>query len=1072
MVHEEEDNEDQEISIDFRKIKNFFKRKQTKEHTNDNLDPNESPQDTKEQPPADSIKKHQHDKDTEEDNKIDFSKMENTFKRDKEKTKEGIEDEVSFDTKNMTSFLTKQKKILVPLILIIIAMAFSTFLRIQPAYLPITDEWAKNSVHNFFKDQIKGQVSEQYPNMPDPNKDVIVDEEFQKLLKERKSEVDEQIKATSDYFKSRLQDDNGQTYLLAIDPYFWMRHVKNIIENGHPGDEMIDGVKWDNHMYAPIGRTVPFDMFNAYFGAYVYKFASFFNRDVPLMTIFFYIPVILSALAVIPAFFIAKRFGGNFGGFVAALVIAVHPAILTRTAGGFADTDAYNVLFPLFITLAFLTAFEAENLKKRSLYAAIAGILVGLYSFAWGGWWYIFDFIVASTIIYIGYYIILHRKELKKNIISIIKIPAIKNTLIVLLIFVIMSGIFVSIFVNFYYFQRAPINPFRFSKLKEVGIIKLWPNVYTTVAEQNPASLGHVINQIGTGRMLLFLIGLVGISLAMIKKDSKKLSDFSFVVGSTLWFAIILLTKPENLNIFLVWITVPFIIKFLLIIKQNDFEVDTKAAILLFIWLLSTIYASTKGIRFSLLVVPAFAVGFGITLGIAFKYLNKWINSILHIKKWITKIALFIILLLIIGISPKPPFCTGSMCGSAFATAKNEIPSMNDAWYNALSKIREESAQDAIINSWWDFGHWFKMVGDRAVTFDGTSQNTPMAHWIGKVLLTDDEDTAIGILRMLDCGSRKSGDMLDEITNDTAMSVDILYEIILQDKREAKKTLLDNGINSGVAEEILKLTHCDPPENFFIASEDMISKSGVWGHFGSWNFDRALIYNTLKKKEYKNNRIKSIDFLKKRLNYSQQNAESLFREVQSIKTNDEANSWIAPWPSYQSGLSGCAIEDNIAKCGNGMVVDLTTAETMISTQQGEARPHSLVYLTPENLEVRRFNDSNIEVSAALIPRGDSFVSIMSSPEIAASIFNRLFYMEGHGLKHFKLFAHEKQVTGGDIYVYKVDWEGQEKNVLEFFKAAENQDEEITEELTEETPKETEDAISNETDENDTKNGTA
>ena len=32
-------------------------------------------------------------------------------------------------------------------------------------------------------------------------------------------------------------------------------------------------------------------------------------------------------------------------------------------------------------------------------------------------------------------------------------------------------------------------------------------------------------------------------------------------------------------------------------------------------------------------------------------------------------------------------------------------------------------------------------------------------------------------------------------------------------------------------------------------SDDMVGKSGVWGHFGSWDFDRALIYNTLKKKE-------------------------------------------------------------------------------------------------------------------------------------------------------------------------------------------------------------------------------
>jgi len=47
---------------------------------------------------------------------------------------------------------------------------------------------------------------------------------------------------------------------------------------------------------------------------------------------------------------------------------------------------------------------------------------------------------------------------------------------------------------------------------------------------------------------------------------------------------------------------------------------------------------------------------------------------------------------------------------------------MNDGWYESLTKIKQNASEDAIINSWWDFGHWFKAVGDRAVTFDGTPQ--------------------------------------------------------------------------------------------------------------------------------------------------------------------------------------------------------------------------------------------------------------------------------------------------------------------------------------------------------------
>src|SRR3989338_2834434 len=244
------------------------------------------------------------------------------------------------------------------------------------------------------------------------------------------------------------------------------------------------------------------------------------------------------------------------------------------------------------------------------------------------------------------------------------------------------------------------------------------------------------------------------------------------------------------------------------------------------------------GVRFSLLLVPAFSIVFGIALGFIYKYLSRLIITEFKINKVIVKTTVIIILgLLIIG-----PWA------SSKAIARNSIPMVNDAWFNSLTKIKVESKPDAIINSWWDFGHWFKFWGDRAVTFDGTSQNTPPAHWVGKVLLTDDEKLAVGILRMLDCGSREGFIAISKLTNDDAEAIDIMYDIMPLSREEARKALEDK-FKEEDAEKILNLTHCNPPEDYFITSEDMVGKSGVWAHFGSWDFDRALIYNMLKKKE-------------------------------------------------------------------------------------------------------------------------------------------------------------------------------------------------------------------------------
>jgi len=522
------EEKDDEISIDFGKIKNIFKKRETGSETTE----------------TDTSKT---DKDDDEIS-IDFSKLKNIkniFKKDSKssetETKES-DDELSVDFKKISNFLVERRVLL----LLIIPILLSIFLRVQPAYLPVTDEWATNSVINNLRSQITGQINQQYPNLPDQNKNALVENELQKTLQQQKTQIDQQIRATSNFFKSRLQDDTGQTYLLAIDPYFWMRHAKNVINNGHPGDEIRDGQSWDNHMLAPEGRPIPPDMFHAYFEAFLFKFLSFFNRNLNLMTVIFFVPVLISALAVIPAFFITRKLVGNFGGFIAATIIAIHPSFLTRTVGGFADTDAYNVMFPLFIAWLFLEALEAKNTRNIIILSTISALLVSLYAFTWGGWWYIFDFILISTLFYIAYYTFVHRKELIGNFVSFTKQKAIKNSITFLMIFFIVSAISISLIINFNHFTQFVKNPTGFVKLKEVGITTIWPNVFTTVAEQNPASLNNIINQVGLGGTqiigtnfpIFFLISLMGITLTLTTKGHKKIW---FVIGTLTWYIIIFL---------------------------------------------------------------------------------------------------------------------------------------------------------------------------------------------------------------------------------------------------------------------------------------------------------------------------------------------------------------------------------------------------------------------------------------------------------------------------------------------------------------------------------------------------
>ena len=1012
-----------EINIDLGNIKKWFRKKEKAEDKH------------VAHPGADKGKHHPEKKEEkaqpEDEISLDFSKLKSLFKGSKEgsEKRDESEDDANVDIKKTLSAIKKHQKIVIPLILILIAMSLATYVRLQSADWPATDQWARNTVYDFYRNQIRSQVDQQYPNLPSQNRESFVDAEFQKLMETQKETVEQQIAATSQQFKDHFRDEQGYSYLPDIDPYFWLRHGQNVLENGHPGDTIINGRKWDTFMLAPLGRGLPPDMFHAYVEAYFYRMVRLFNPSLTLRQSVFVLPVIIAALSVIPAFFIGRRLGGNFTGFIAAALLAIHPAFLNRTLWGVTDTDGYNVLLPLVIVWLFLEGFETTDWKKSVALVALAGFVVGLFSFAWGGWWYIFDFVLISSILFLPYHLLVHRDEWKRGAKGFFRQEAIRNTFVVLIVFIISSMLFVTLFKGFAEFRVAPLQPFSFAKIKEVGVSKIWPNVLTTVAEQNEASLPGIISQIG-GKFMFF-IGLMGIIFIMTRKDKLEWGDIGYALGSAAWFLIVLNFKSLEILTFLVLISLPIVFKAGWAISRKEHEIDIKLALLLIMWFLATIYASTKGIRWILLLTPAFSLAFGIALGRINSHAANAISRSLKIPGYIVKPLIMIALL----------FLLVGTFDSAKGIARSEVPLINDAWYNALDKINNEASPDAIINSWWDFGHWFKSIGNRRVTFDGTSQNTPQAHWIGNVLRTPDEKTAVGILRMLDCGANTAFDELDKKVQDTAKSVDILYEIVVMDKAVADRRLEKEGLSKEERDAVLKNTHCTPPEDYFITSEDMVSKSGVWGHFGAWEFDRAQMYNTLQKKEYKNNKEKSVAYLKERFGMDDRQATDRYFEIQSL-TADQVNTWIAPWPSYASGVQGCTPKGNdVFSCpvgGSEMLVDVKAREATMQTPNGDQHPKSIAFPTPDGVFVKEYSSNVVALQngrplgAALLPAGDSYSIVLMDADLTAGMFTRLFYMDGHGLSYFKKFDDQRSIFGNRIIVWKVDWEGKERNIVEAY----------------------------------------
>ncbi len=1001
---------------------------------------------------------------------------------------EGSSEEISLDFSKIGKEIKKagkkvfnNKKLFFTLVLLLIPLVLSVAIRIQPLYLPITDDWAQNSVDSSLRQELSKQVNSQYGNLPEESRDRIMAKELAKYKEENKNNYKQQIDATSKSFKGGFSAPDGIPYLGDIDSYLWLRKAQNILDHGHVGTEMRDGEVYDGYLLAPLG-SVTEDHLHPHIIVFFYKIARLFNENISLMHVMFYVPVMIGIFATLFAFLLGRKLSNNVGGFFTAMLIAVHPAIIGRMIS--TDTDSYTVMFHLLVLwlLAEALSTKDEAWKPKAIYTGFAGVSLAAFGMIWAGWWYIFDLTVAVLIGTLGYYFLIElRKGTPKNIVKNLKA---RSSAFILGVFVLSTFIFVSLFLSAELFFTIQTNVlYTFTVLSSAVKANLWPNVYTTVAELNKVAIHNILSQLGSkifvflsffglvflylkkkqymlfagaaawywavlsiflttgqikGKYLLLLLAIplgVGLLAFVFSRKTKKnlihLAAFTFAYEILVF--IFAAGQKTDAKVFAALLGLPILVIILMsIFKKQELSLMSIAfGTLLLIWTGAMFYATKNGIRFIIQILIASSILYGIVVGKTVTYIhhtmpkliNKLFNKIKPLRKPRPRVKKVIACLLVAAVFVLFLSMLVAPTKGGFRNGRIQTPIFDDAWYNSLTGIKAKSAPDAIINSWWDFGHYFKAIGDRRVTFDGGTQNRPQAHWVGKVLLTSDEKQAIAILRMLDCGGNTAYDILQEKIDDPAKTIDVLYGLLAQSKEEGTKKI-QGLLSSEKANELVHALYCDPPENYFITSEDMQGKGGVWAHFGSWNFNKSKMWHQARKL----NKEETRDYMKKEFDYGPAQADALYEELQKIRNEEEANSWVAPWPNYL-GIGRCVEppeDPSLILCQNTLngrpvlfKINKATMDVVVDNSPQKNPPSSIMWRDARGYHEKRFSDNAIGVSIALL--GDN--SLLMSHELAGSMFTRLFFYEGMGLNHFDKFSSDRSLTTGKIHTWKVDWDG-------------------------------------------------
>ena len=695
--------------------------------------------------------------------------------------------------------------------------------------------------------------------------------------------------------KGDYVDSSGLPYFSEMDSYYNLRLTENYVDHGYVGDIKYDnGTQMDMHRYAPDGNVINYELGIVYVTSFIHDIVNQFFGHHGIREVAFWTGAFVASLAVIPAFIFARRLTNDWGAIAATLIIVLAPNYFAHTFPGFFDTDMFYYIFSLFFIFFFVECIRTDNLALKVIYAVLSIVSIGLFSQSWTGYIFYVGLMGIFAVVYlIACYIFNigedNQDQYSNKLLWFIHQKEFLSIILLLVIGAIGLAIFrgVDTVIGIFGSLLSLL-----SLQSTARVVGGFPNVLISVAEmQMPNLLGAgmgsaflansngVVN--GLGGISVMFAGLIVLYILVSRAFKLRKSNAPKDIKS----------KPSKGNRVSAAQKIDDQNKFKLSIGQLDNLGSTsdeisqnKRLIILYsclflVWTLITILAVTRGSRFITTIVLPFGLMTGIFIGFATDYIKNKLNN----DNWLTVIVILcaalaaypltqinltyglvlLVAFMAIGLVSihvlKPnksadntsipvkkyiaialivlALVSPTVCG-AYITANQVVPGTNDAMWNSMTWINQNTENNTVITSWWDFGYLFEIAADRQVTFDGGSQSGDRAFWLGQAMTTSDLQYSAGIFRMLDSSGTKPQQDLYNATGDYGKTTEILKEILPMTAKNASDTLVNKyHLTNEQAQEVVNGTHpANPRPVTFVASSDMLQKAGWWSYFGDWNF--------------------------------------------------------------------------------------------------------------------------------------------------------------------------------------------------------------------------------------------
>jgi dolichyl-diphosphooligosaccharide--protein glycosyltransferase len=523
--------------------------------------------------------------------------------------------------------------------------------------------------------------------------------------------------------------------LSEFDPYFQFQSTEKILKDGY--------LEWLTWTTGEAKRWYPLEVAvgqQAYPGlhltaAVLFGAVSALGVPVTLYDFCIIFPAVFGALACLALFFFANDVGGKAVGLFSAFFLALNASHISRTSAGFFDDETVGIGAILLFSFLFLRALDEKRPQRHSLaYAVTAGLVLGYLTASWGAALYP----IAMTTLFVLVLVLLRRYTRRLFLSYSLTFGL---------------GLFLA--------TTIPKN--------STSYLTTWA-ILPVLGVFGLLCLSEALRVLTTRKWKLALTALVLAIIVAGLLGAVALGYSGTIAGK--FISVLNPAQREESQIYqsvqehrlTAWgsiyydygVTVLFFVVGLFFAVRDL----TTRNLFMIIFGLTTLYFASSMVRLTILMAPAFAIL--ISMGIVnllrpFIALLKRPPKVPSGRKLITGhvgkefsgsvlILIFLLLTLTYAI-PSPRMYSHAYSPVTILSASLPIRPTDavTAWTETLEWMNLNLPEDAIICSWWDYGYWISVKGNRTSLADNSTFNATHIGNIGLVFMSN-ETEAIRIL--------------------------------------------------------------------------------------------------------------------------------------------------------------------------------------------------------------------------------------------------------------------------------------------------------------------------------------